>query len=85
MASAFLTLTKGQSHTTRSNVTYVEVSAFSEGFFFSKRSPQFSTIKMSFNNSHLGLLNFHAEYKMHIINLHLHEIVSTAEGIQVEA
>ena len=32
MTSAFLTLRKGQDHTTRSNVTDVEVSAFSECF-----------------------------------------------------
>ena len=32
MTSAFLTLTKGQGHTTRSKVTDVEVSAFSECF-----------------------------------------------------
>ena len=34
MTSAFLTLTKGQGHTTRSKVTDVEVSAFSECFLF---------------------------------------------------
>ena len=34
MTSAFLTLTKGEGHTTRSKVTYVEVSAFSECFLF---------------------------------------------------
>ena len=34
MTSAFLTLTKGQGHTTRSTVTDVEVSAFSECFLF---------------------------------------------------
>ena len=34
MTSAFLTLTKGRSHTTRSNVKVVEVSAFSECFLF---------------------------------------------------
>ena len=35
MTTAFLTLTTGQGHTTRSNVTAVEVSAFSECFLFS--------------------------------------------------
>ena len=34
MTSAFLTLTKGQGHSTRSKVTDVEVSAFSECFLF---------------------------------------------------
>ena len=34
MTSAFLTLSKGQGHTTRSKVTDVEVSAFSECFMF---------------------------------------------------
>ena len=34
MTSAFLTLTTGQGHTTRSNFTDVEVSAFSECFLF---------------------------------------------------
>ena len=34
MSSAFLTLTKGQGHTTRSKVTEYEVSAFSECFLF---------------------------------------------------
>ena len=34
MTSAFLTLTKGQGHATRSKVTDVEVSAFSECFLF---------------------------------------------------
>ena len=34
MTSAFLTLMKGQGHTTRSKVTVVEVSAFSECFLF---------------------------------------------------
>ena len=34
MTSAFFTLTKGQGHTTMSNVTDVEVSAFSEWFLF---------------------------------------------------
>ena len=34
MTSAFLTFTKGQGHTTRSKVTDVEVSAFSECFLF---------------------------------------------------
>ena len=32
MTSGFLTLTKGQSHTTRSKITDVDVSAFSECF-----------------------------------------------------
>ena len=34
MSSALLTLTKGQGHTTRSKVTDVEVSTFSECFLF---------------------------------------------------
>ena len=34
MTSAFFTLRKGQGHTTRSNVTDVEVSAFTECFLF---------------------------------------------------
>ena len=40
MTSAFLTLMKGQGHTTRSNVTDVEVSAFSECFLFIMTSMQ---------------------------------------------
>ena len=35
MTPAFLTLTKGQGHTTRSKITDVEVSAFSECFLLS--------------------------------------------------
>ena len=57
MTSAFLTLTKGQGHNSRSKVTDVEVSAFSECFLFLYPFSFFSQGK-SFAFGVMIILNF---------------------------
>ena len=49
MTEAFLALTKGQGHTTKSNVTDMEVSAFSEWFLFYSFNLQKGLSTVSYN------------------------------------